>query len=70
MAVQKYMKLSILPASGTELRPQQMDGLVQEMKLNNSQDGQKPYALKIRVLYTLAQTGQQVNETKVIGSLP
>eukprot|EP00347_Sterkiella_histriomuscorum_P007654 403348089 len=70
VAVQKYMKLNIMQATGQDLRPLQQDGLTQDMKLNNSLDGQKPYALKIRVLYTLTQTGQQVNETKVINGLP
>jgi hypothetical protein len=33
-------------------------------------EGQKPLAVKIRVLYNFSATGQQVSETKVINALP
>jgi hypothetical protein len=33
------MKLSILPATGVDLKALQMDGITQDMKLQNSMDG-------------------------------
>ena len=69
VAVQKYMKLQILPATGTDLQPLIQNGVTQEMRITNTMEGQKPLSIKIRVLYTL-QNGQQVNETKVLNTMP
>ena len=46
-----------------------MGQVTQDMKIQNSMERQKPLALKIRVLYTIAATGQEVAETKVINAL-
>ena len=68
--MQKYMKLQMLPMTATDLPPLSAQGVTQDMKITNSLEGQKPLALKIRVLYFIPATGQQVNETKVINALP
>ena len=68
VAVQKYMKLQMFPASSTGLQPHSTNEVIQDMKIQNTMDGQKPLALKLRVLYTMA--GQQIAETKVINALP
>ena len=70
VAVQKYMKLQMFQANSTEMQPySQMGQVTQDMKIQNSMEGQKPLALKIRVLYTIAATGQEIAETKVINAL-
>lgn len=70
VAVQKYMKLQMFPASSTDIQPLSQGQVYQDMRITNTQEGQKPLALKIRVMYTVSATGQQVNETKVINALP
>ena len=58
VAVQKYMKLQMFAANSTELAPLSPVGQVtQDMKIQNSLEGQKPLALKIRVLYKITATG-------------
>lgn len=58
VAVQKYMKLQMFPATSTELAPMSANQVTQDMKIQNSLEGQKPLALKIRVLYNNIQSGQ------------
>ncbi len=65
------MKLHMFPLTSTELPPYSPVGQVtQDMRIQNTLDGQKPLALKIRVLYTVSHGGQQVAETKTINALP
>ena len=70
VAVQKYMKLSINPLTSTDLPAFSSGSVMQDMRIQNTLDGQKPMAVKIRVIYTIAATGQQISETKVINALP
>ena len=52
------MKLQMFLANSTELAPLSSVGQVtQDMKIQNSLEGQKPLALKIRVLYKITATG-------------
>jgi hypothetical protein len=61
------MKLQMFTASSTEMQPLSPVGHVtQDMKIQNSMEGTKPLALKIRVLYKVTATGQDVAETKVV----
>lgn len=69
VAVQKYMKLQIFPASSTELQPLSQNGASQDMKITNSLEGQKPLVLKVKVTY-VTQNGQRMEETKVLNDLP
>ena len=39
VAVQKYMKLNIMPASGTFMNPLIQNGITQEMKIMNTMEG-------------------------------
>ena len=57
VAVQKYMKLTMLPANSTDLPPLSQGQVTQDMRIQNTLDGQKPMAVKIRVLYNNTQTG-------------
>jgi AP-1 complex subunit gamma-1 len=51
VAVQKYMKLEILPATSSMMQPLAQNGITQDMKITNTLEGQKPLALKIKVNY-------------------
>lgn len=70
VAVQKYMKIAMELATSTELPPLSQGQVHQDMRIHNSMQGQKPNAIKIRVIYTNTQSGQKVEETKVINALP
>ena len=53
VAVQKYMRMTLQGISSSEIQAGSRMQVTQDMNIVNSQDGQKPLALKIRVAYTL-----------------
>ena len=60
LAVPKFVKLTLQPASSTAIS--RASPATQVIGLDNSQQGVKPVALRIKVLYTLAGTGERVEE--------
>jgi AP-1 complex subunit gamma-1 len=68
VAVQKYMTLKLQQISKPTLGPNAQRDATQEMTIVNTLEGQKPLALKIRVTYSV--NGQNVDQTKVLNSLP
>jgi len=68
VAVQKYMTLKLQQISKPTLGPNAQREATQEMTIVNTLEGQKPLALKIRVTYSV--NGQNVDQTKVLNSLP
>ena len=68
VAVQKYLRLNIMPANGTDLTPLQQRGIKQDLKITNSEEGSKPVVMKLRLQYTV--NGQSVTDTRVVNNLP
>lgn len=50
-AVPKYLKLDMFPPSSTVIPPHSRDAVTQEIKLTNSQQGQKNIMLKLKIAY-------------------
>ena len=58
IAVQKYLKMTMLQASGMDLPPMSQNGITQQLNINNSMHGEKRIILKLRISYNV--NGQQV----------
>ena len=67
VAVQKYMRMNLQGISSTEIPPGSRQQVTQDMNIVNTQEGQKPLAVKIRVSYTT--NGQNIVQQKVIPNL-
>ena len=68
VAVPKYMKLQMTPASGTTVPPMGSGKVTQVFKVANSLHGQKPVLLRIKIDYTMG--GVPVGETGQVDSFP
>lgn len=68
VAVPKYMKLQMTPASGTTVPPMNSGKVTQVFKVANSLQGQKPVLLRIKIDYTLG--GQPVGEQGQVDNFP
>ena len=53
VAVPKYMKLQMSPASSDTLPPMSNGAVTQQFKLANSMHGQKPLVVKLKIDFTL-----------------
>jgi AP-1 complex subunit gamma-1 len=51
VAVPKYLKLEILPASSMTVPPNSSGNVTQEMKITNTQQGEKNIMLKLKLTY-------------------
>ena len=67
VAVQKYMRLTLQGISSADIPAGSRQQVTQDMSIVNTQDGQKPLALKIRLAYTF--NGQNIVQQKVINNL-
>merc|ERR1719464_301786 len=61
IAVPKYMKLQFKIASGTVLQAMSRNSITQKFQLTNTLHGQKPFIIRIKVVYAQAD-GQQREE--------
>jgi len=68
VAVPKYMKLQMTPASSSTVPPNGMGKVTQLFKVANSMHGQKPVVLKIKVDYTSG--GMPVSEMGQVDNFP
>ena len=68
VAVPKYMKLQMSPASGTQVPPMNGGSVKQVFKVANSMHGQKPILLRIKIDY--AVNGQPVSEQGQVDNFP
>jgi len=68
VAVPKYMKLQMSPASATTVPPNNMGSATQTFKVANSLHGQKPVVIRVKVDFSSG--GQQVSETGQVDSFP
>ena len=50
----KYLKLEITPASSTSIPPNSVDQVTQEVRVTNSQQGEKNILLKLKITYRIA----------------
>ena len=60
-AVPKYMKLEMQPPSSTSLTAYSNGNVTQEIRINNTLQGEKPVMLKLKIVYKV--NGQQVQYT-------
>eukprot|EP01038_Epipyxis_sp_PR26KG_P011986 gene11986-16046_t len=67
-AVPKYLKLEMFPPSSTTIPPNSTGLVTQEIKLNNSMQGQKNIMLKLKIGYTL--NGVTVEEMAQVSNFP
>ena len=51
VAVPKYLKLEILPSSSMTVPPNSSGNVTQEMKITNTQQGEKNIMLKLKLTY-------------------
>lgn len=70
VSVKKYLKLQLFAVSNSVLEPNSGQTATQEMKIQNSQEGQNPIVLRARITYTHTASGNKVVETKVLDDLP
>jgi len=68
VAVPKYMKLQMSPASGTTVPPSGSGKVTQLFKVANSMHGQKPVLLRIKIDFGV--NGQNFSETGQVDSFP
>ncbi|KAL4432313.1 hypothetical protein ABPG74_011072 [Tetrahymena malaccensis] len=68
VAVLKHLKLNMQPISNTMIAPYSQGQTTQVMTVQNSMQGQKGIALKIKIGYTL--NGQQVSQQVQISNFP
>jgi len=61
------MRMTLQGISSTDIAPGSRQQVTQDLSIVNTQEGQKPLALKIRVSYTL--NGQNIVQQKVINNL-
>jgi AP-1 complex subunit gamma-1 len=67
-AVPKYITLALNPASATLLPPNNMSKVTQTMQVQNTQQGQKPLLMKLRLEYSL--NGQQKEQMVNVANFP
>jgi len=67
-AVPKFMKLQMNPPSSNTVPPNGQGTVTQIIRIANSQYGQKPAAMKLKVDYV--ENGQPVSETLDVANLP
>uniref|UniRef100_A0A0D6R6I1 AP-1 complex subunit gamma n=1 Tax=Araucaria cunninghamii TaxID=56994 RepID=A0A0D6R6I1_ARACU len=67
-AVPKFMQLHLDPASSNILPPSGNGKIVQGLSINNSQHGQKPLAMRLRIAYKV--NGQDVVEQGQVNNFP
>eukprot|EP00483_Globobulimina_turgida_P010298 UN10317 len=60
IAVPKYIKLQFKPANGKILLALSQNSITQKFQLTNTVYGQKPFIIRIRVIYTA--NGQQIKD--------
>ncbi|KAL1529341.1 hypothetical protein AB1Y20_000295 [Prymnesium parvum] len=68
VAVPKYMKLQMSPASGTSVAAMNSGTVKQTFKVANSMHGQKPILLRIKLDYSM--NGQPVSDTGQVDNFP
>jgi len=68
VAVPKYMKLQMSPASGTSIPPSNSGSVTQLFKVANSLHGQKPVLVRIKLDCSI--NGQMVSETLQVDTFP
>merc|ERR1719450_733860 len=68
VAVPKYMKLQMNPASGSSVPPMNSGSVTQAFKVANSMHGEKPVALRIKIDYSLG--GVPVSEMAAVENFP
>eukprot|EP00252_Welwitschia_mirabilis_P004363 TRINITY_DN1469_c0_g1_i6.p1 TRINITY_DN1469_c0_g1~~TRINITY_DN1469_c0_g1_i6.p1 ORF type:complete len:906 (+),score=208.03 TRINITY_DN1469_c0_g1_i6:268-2985(+) len=67
-AVPKFMQLQLDPASSNILPPNGSGTILQRLSVNNSQHGQKPLAMRVRIAYKV--NGQDVVEQGQVNNFP
>ncbi|CAM9242459.1 unnamed protein product [Ectocarpus fasciculatus] len=67
-AVPKYLKLEILPPSSTTIPGHSNGAITQEIRVNNSMQGEKNIMLKLKINYTAG--GKQVEEMAQVSNFP
>ena len=67
-AVPKYLKLEMLPPSSTTIPAQSNGSVTQEIRLNNSMQGQKNIMLKLKIGYSIG--GKAVEDMAQVASFP
>lgn len=67
-AVPKYLKLEMLPPSSTTIPPNTNGTVTQEIRLNNSMQGEKSIMVKLKIAYS--SNGQSVEEMVAASSFP
>lgn len=67
-AVPKYLRVELMPASGTTVAPLNSAYVEQELRVTNSQQGAKGIALKLKLVYD--QGGVHVDEIAQVSSFP
>lgn len=68
VAVPKFMKLQMTPASGTQVAPMNGGAVKQVFKVANSMHGQKAILLRIKIDYSI--NGQPVSEQGQVDNFP
>jgi AP-1 complex subunit gamma-1 len=68
VAVPKYLKLQLLPASSSVVPPMTNNVVTQIVRLANSAHGQKPLLLRIKVDFVV--NGQQITDTAEVANFP
>lgn len=64
VSVKKYLTLNLFSVSNPTLGPGATNGSTQSMTITNTQEGQQPLALRIKITYKI--NGNQIEHTKVI----
>eukprot|EP00741_Cyanophora_paradoxa_P019858 tig00000217_g19166.t1 len=67
-AVPKYIKLQMLPASGTSLPPNAVGAITQQIRITNTLFGQKPVVMKLKLDFEL--NGVPVSDMADLPSFP
>jgi AP-1 complex subunit gamma-1 len=67
-AVPKYLKLEMLPPSSTTIPAHSSGAVTQEIRLNNSMQGQKNIMLKLKIGYTVG--GNTVEDMEQVTAFP
>mmetsp|Transcript_24349 Transcript_24349/g.24959 ORF Transcript_24349/g.24959 Transcript_24349/m.24959 type:complete len:207 (-) Transcript_24349:377-997(-) len=67
-AVPKFLKLEMLPPTGTVIPPNSQGAVTQEIRVTNSMQGEKSIMLKLKVGFSV--NGQTVEELTQVSSFP
>jgi len=68
MAVPKYMKLTMQPASGDILSSSTT--ITQSLRIENTQQGSKPLALRLKLVYNISGNPEQIVEQTDVRNFP